>query len=252
MNNDLKSFGLSFIFHGAILSSLLSLGTLLPGTDLPTVIDFSLMERSGAPQAQRAPSPPALTTPPSLAPPQQPPPTPLVKKISAPVPAAELVAKQESEPTPAPLPEQPVMTENSRAEKVEAAPAEVVRETITAAAPDPGAENRDQAAATSATGSLAPGFLKERYVKMNLHQIKENIQKTLTYPRIARQMGWQGRVIVRFMVDEEGRVQDAQIVESSGFAALDRNAILTIRRAAPFPCPPIRAELVVPVIYRLA
>jgi len=40
-------------------------------------------------------------------------------------------------------------------------------------------------------------------------------------------------------------------VESSGFEVLDSNVIATIKAVSPFPRPPVKAELHVPIIYRL-
>jgi periplasmic protein TonB len=45
------------------------------------------------------------------------------------------------------------------------------------------------------------------------------------YPPILRDAGIGGRVVVWFFIDEEGRVQDNRIAESSGHAALDEAAI---------------------------
>jgi protein TonB len=45
------------------------------------------------------------------------------------------------------------------------------------------------------------------------------------YPPILRDAGIGGRVVVWFFIDEEGRVQDNRIAESSGHAALDDAAI---------------------------
>ncbi len=68
MRNNVKGFGLSFVLHGAILCSFLSMGTLLPATKMAKVIDFSLVERLGAPQKQLAKKSPPLKAPPTLKP----------------------------------------------------------------------------------------------------------------------------------------------------------------------------------------
>jgi len=46
-------------------------------------------------------------------------------------------------------------------------------------------------------------------------------------------------------------VRDEMVVASSGFDLLDNNVINTIRAMAPFPHPPVKAELRVPIICRL-
>ena len=48
-------------------------------------------------------------------------------------------------------------------------------------------------------------------------------------------MGWSGRVVIAFTVCEDGSVEEARVVESSGRDLLDNNAIEVLARAAPFP-----------------
>jgi protein TonB len=249
MKNNVKGFGISFVLHGAILCSFLSMGSLLPSVPvMAKVIDFSLVERLGAPQKQMAQNTPPLLAPPTLKPAIKTRKAHMINKISVPVQAEVLIAKQVLEP----LTNNPVVAANISAEAADEAQVAAVAETITAATPTLTTASHGQAADTTNTDVSEKGFIKELYVKANFHYIKDNIQKGISYPRIARKMGWEGRVIVSFVVDKDGRIQDVHIVESSGFTALDKNAIATIKKAAPFPCPTVRAELVVPVVYRLA
>jgi protein TonB len=106
---------------------------------------------------------------------------------------------------------------------------------------------------TGGTGSqgksqeqLRAGYLKEHFA-----YIKDIIQKNIVYPPRARRMGWAGRVVVSFIINESGRTSNERIVESSGFDVLDGNVIETVRAVSPFPKPPVKAELRVPIIYRL-
>jgi protein TonB len=98
---------------------------------------------------------------------------------------------------------------------------------------------------------LSPAAAEQQYLAAQLAQISQAIQRQLAYPAVARRLGWQGRVMVSFVVCLDGRIVDLQIVESSGYKVLDNSAITTIEQAAPFPLPPVRARLVVPVVYRL-
>lgn len=98
-------------------------------------------------------------------------------------------------------------------------------------------------------GSLEEG--KGRYLKAHFSYIRNMIQRNLTYPKLAREMGWEGRVTVSFIVCESGYVEDIKVVSSSGFETLDKNAVEAVRRTSPFPRPPIRAELIIPITYRL-
>jgi protein TonB len=75
--------------------------------------------------------------------------------------------------------------------------------------------------------------------------------KHLRYPHIARKMGWKGRVVVAFVIKENGGVEGSRILTSSGYEVLDRQVLSVIREIQPFPRPPTRAELIMPVVYRL-
>lgn len=81
--------------------------------------------------------------------------------------------------------------------------------------------------------------------------LKEAIQREISYPAVARRMGWEGRVVVAFVILPDGAVRDVRVVRGSGFPVLDRSAVEAVRSASPFPLPPEEAEILAPVIYRL-
>ncbi|MGE5247856.1 MAG: energy transducer TonB, partial [Verrucomicrobiota bacterium] len=81
--------------------------------------------------------------------------------------------------------------------------------------------------------------------------IQRVIQQGVSYPAVARRMGWEGRVIVAFRILQDGTVRDIRVVEGSGHAVLDRSAVEAVRSASPFPQPPAEAEIVTPVVYKL-
>lgn len=89
------------------------------------------------------------------------------------------------------------------------------------------------------------------YLKNNFLYIRDLIQKNITYPRVARNMGWQGKVTLSFLILKDGRISDIKVKQSSGKDILDRNALETVKRASPFPPPPVKAEITVPVVYAL-
>lgn len=103
----------------------------------------------------------------------------------------------------------------------------------------------------SSGSSDSPERARQRYLKEHFAYIRDIITKNLSYPYMARKMGWEGRVTVSFVVSEDGSASDIKIIESSGFDLLDKNAVDTVRKVSPFPRPPVRAEVVVPVVYRL-
>ncbi len=105
---------------------------------------------------------------------------------------------------------------------------------------------------TSGNGTGASvGQLKNRYLREQFEYIKTLIDKNLVYPRKAKRMGWSGKVVVSFVIKEDGYVTGMKIIISSGYDLLDDNVIETIRKVQPFPKPPVRAEIKIPITYRL-
>ena len=104
-------------------------------------------------------------------------------------------------------------------------------------------------------GSGNPGGTPEHsrtvYLKEHFAYIRDKITNGILYPQVARTMGWCGQVKIAFVVCEDGGVDGLMVVESSGFPILDRNAVDTVKKAAPFPRPPIKAEIRMTVTYRL-
>lgn len=101
------------------------------------------------------------------------------------------------------------------------------------------------------TGSGDGNILFERYLAEHYAYIRNLIMRRLKYPPIARKMGWRGKVVVSFLIKESGHVENTRIISSSGYEVLDRNVLSTIREAQPFPRPPVMAELIIPIAYRL-
>jgi protein TonB len=89
------------------------------------------------------------------------------------------------------------------------------------------------------------------YLKANFAYIRNMIVRRIIYPERAREMGWQGKVKVSFVISSDGSVKDIRILESSGVDLLDRNAVNTVEETSPFPKPPVAAQLIIPISYRL-
>ncbi len=70
--------------------------------------------------------------------------------------------------------------------------------------------------------SLA-GTVQEAYPRYRLNEPPP-------YPRLARKRGQQGTVILGVLVNREGRVDDLQVEESSGYGLLDRAALKAVRK----------------------
>jgi len=77
----------------------------------------------------------------------------------------------------------------------------------------------------------------------------------LSYPPLAQQRGFQGKVMLKVMVSKEGRVLRVVLVKSSGHTVLDRAAVKAVREWVFNPGKlngvPIDMWVMVPVVYRL-
>ena len=105
-----------------------------------------------------------------------------------------------------------------------------------------------------APGSEEPVILEktqQRYMKEHFGYIRDLITTHLVYPPMARRMNWSGKVVLAFVIAEDGTVHAIRVVETSGFQILDKSAVETVRSVAPFPKPPVRAEITVPVNFRM-
>lgn len=102
------------------------------------------------------------------------------------------------------------------------------------------------------------------------HVLKANIPQTGTiskskvglgrtipplYPRIARENGWEGTVLVRVAVQPDGRPESVQVRKSSGHAILDDAAIEAVKKWRFIPAKdgniPIRSVVEIPIHFDL-
>jgi TonB family protein len=81
-----------------------------------------------------------------------------------------------------------------------------------------------------------------------------SIQRAVRYPALAKKAGIEGRVIVQFVVDEQGRVVDPVVARGLG-AGCDEEAVRAVRRARFKPGErrgkPVKVKMSLPVVFRL-
>jgi TonB family protein len=65
--------------------------------------------------------------------------------------------------------------------------------------------------------------------------IQAALEKAKIYPRVARERGIEGVVLVRFKVLPSGEIERVDIIKSSGSDILDTASVRTVYRAAPMP-----------------
>ena len=92
---------------------------------------------------------------------------------------------------------------------------------------------------------------QKKYLSENFAYILRIIQGHIIYPKKARREGLTGKAFVSFVVLENGQVAHIKLLRSTGYEILDLNLIETIKAVAPFPKPPIKAELQMALSYRL-
>jgi len=142
---------------------------------------------------------------------------------ASPAPAVEAVASV-SEPVPAPP-----------------APVAAVPAPVTAAQPDPATLQEHQVVARVATPRPATkadyGWLAE-----SLHR---RIIELRHYPSTARLNGWEGKVVLKVSIRQDGQLKDVEVVKSSGHESLDQAAMEAVRRACPLH---MKHELTAPMV----
>jgi len=238
-----KSLSLSLVLHliGIAAIPLLS-STFLVKRPCPMVIDFTVSYCPPAASSRKV---------------DREPPAAREKKVSLPSPPVA-AAKQPPRPVPQParvtekLPATgPAVSETTAASDKPAAGAE--KGAVASGVTEGNVAGNTPRLSAAAGRGEAPSAetAKQRYLKEHFIYIRDLVARKLVYPVMARKMGWEGKAVVAFMVMEDGQVGNVRLMESSGVPLLDRSALETIRRTAPFPRPPVRAEIVLPVTFRL-
>ncbi|HGN1707661.1 TPA: energy transducer TonB [Providencia rettgeri] len=86
-------------------------------------------------------------------------------------------------------------------------------------------------------------------------EVHQRIAKSKRYPRAALRFRSTGVSQVKVTLDSKGEVITASLLNSSGTKILDKEALATISRAAPFPVPPEtllvdgRVEFIAPIVF---
>lgn len=167
--------------------------------------------------------PPPQDTPPAPAPPSEAPPLP-----SPPTPEPEASPKQ---PDPAPIPTVPPPPEPT-AQAADASNASA----DSAPPPSPTTGDRDTTTHAGDHPTASATALNRWQSSLVAH-----IEAFRHFPKGAHGHG--GTVVVGFELDPSGHVVAVRVVASSGSAAIDAEAVATVRRADPFPAPPAGGDV---------
>jgi len=201
--------------------------------NLDVAPDTVIRQQSSAPSAKPLEKLPKKTEPEKKKPPAKPP-VPRVEQARE--------ALKEQKDTSA--------REDSTLDKAEREQAEAAKSqaaTNTTAPPKADARPADRTAAAQSSAGAADPALKARWQSLLL----AHLEKFKRYPQNARERGDRGNAYLQFEIDDEGKVLNANIVRSSGFAALDRATLDMISRASPVPRPPQGSarRFTVPVVF---
>lgn len=246
MSREIKAFVLSTGLHAIIVISLFAIGHTMTYTR-PLLIDFSIEESIEAPKEKvkrlASPSrPERVRKEEKRIEPQT------IKEETKREVVKESHVTEASTEEQAPLPTQNVASSSSEDGKESKSSISEARGGTSTSSSE---TNRTVENATSVGTIDSTEKERQRYLKEHFTYIRDIITRNISYPFMARKMGWSGKVTVSFVITEDGSVRDVKIIESSGFDVLDRNALDTVRKVSPFPRPPVKAEVIVPVVYRL-
>jgi len=84
--------------------------------------------------------------------------------------------------------------------------------------------------------------------------VKEKIEAQKRYPRESLERKEEGEVNIKFTILANGSLLDVTVAQSSGCPSLDREGIMMVKRASPFPPPPENTNLTItklPVTFKL-
>ena len=83
----------------------------------------------------------------------------------------------------------------------------------------------------------------------------EAIMNNVVYPESAKEEGVQGKVIVKLIVDEKGKVSSTEVVQSVN-EELDKAAMDAIKKTKFTPAmkdnKPVKCEIAIPVMFKLS
>lgn len=80
------------------------------------------------------------------------------------------------------------------------------------------------------------------------------LQKQITYPKLALQAGLEGKVVIQFIVNKQGKVEHPHVVKGIG-GGCDEEALRVVKKATFTPGiqdgEPVRVQYAIPILYKL-
>ena len=264
-------FVASALLHAAVAGVLMAPGS-APVESAPTerlvALSLDMFEPSGA-----VPAPPVLEpAPPEPVVQAAPPPLPVEVPEPPPDRPEQPPSDDSSEPpvqtktdAPEPLQQEPRRPPPKRVAKARPSrrmaakkvthtpPAKATpKEPLSPSAAAPAAAPRPLETTTPTVPAVQLSHIRQAY----LADLVSAIHRNKYYPRKARRRSEQGTVVVRFMIEQDGRLSAISVAHSSGIRRLDEAALKTLRKLTPFrPIPAAlnldRWSISVPIEFRL-
>lgn len=76
-----------------------------------------------------------------------------------------------------------------------------------------------------------PAQLQHKAIRARvLSRIRTDLQQYFVYPILAQRRGWQGRVLLAFSVEANGRIRNIHVASGSGYPILDSSAVDALSR----------------------
>ena len=83
------------------------------------------------------------------------------------------------------------------------------------------------------------------------YHIRDMVTRNIEYPEKARRMGLEGKVLLSFIVLENGTTSEVKVINGSGFKLLDESATHSVEKTVIHKKVPYRVTVTLPVTYRL-
>jgi protein TonB len=253
MKPQTQGLHFSLLIHAVVILAILGLSLAAKNNRRPMVIDFDLEKSIPAPSPP-VQKPQEIPVRKVAAPPSEkafkaiPPPVP--GEEVRPIPPPEAPKVQETSPTWIhSTSDLTVPTENPGVPNVPGGLGKV--EGKTGASGTTYGSGKDGTGGGGIAEAGAGEKAKSRYLNEHFAFIRDKILQRVTYPPLARRMGWQGKVVISFIINLNGMIKDPQVAQGSGHEILDQSALEALKGSAPFPQPPVEARITIPIAYKL-
>ena len=154
-----------------------------------------------------------------------------------------------AEPMVEAMESRPVMAQVVMAEPVQTSSESAIEQTAPVESPGPTIEHRtvEYRQVQYRRTQADYGWLRDMLWK--------RIEELKRYPTLARTNHWEGKVIVQAIIKADGTVGDVRVAESSGYALLDQEALVVMRKASPlalkYQLEKASITILVPISYHL-